>query len=111
MNLEFDESMSGKCKYPNEVCGNMTVFHRIAYCDSIPCSLRDELPPINNEQKFKSLSTEILAMVLNQLTYEWFCNNWSMFNVDRECDHNCKECIKQWLKQEASEEEWIANLE
>jgi len=102
--------MSGKCKYPNQVCGNMTALHGITYCDSIPCSLRDEMPLMSNEDKFKSLDAEVLATVLDQIAYEGFCNNWSMFNVDRECDHNCKECIKQWLKQEASEDEWTANL-
>ena len=26
-----------KCKYPNEVCANMTMFHGVAYCDTVPC--------------------------------------------------------------------------
>ena len=33
-----------KCKYPNEVCTNMTVLNGETYCDSVPCSLKDELP-------------------------------------------------------------------
>lgn len=65
---------------------------------------------MNNEEKLKTMSADMIARMLNMIAYEGFCNNWSMFNVDRECDHNCKECIKQWLKQKASEEEWTANL-
>jgi len=111
MTMEKIHKMSGRCKYPDKACGNMTMLHGVTYCDNIPCSLHDEIPPITNEQKFKSLSTEFLVSVLNHLAYEGFCNNWNILNIDRDCDHNCKECIKQWLKQEASEEEWTANLE
>ena len=38
-----------KCKYPESVCVNMTKLHGIAYCDSVPCSLRGELPPMTND--------------------------------------------------------------
>ena len=31
-----------KCKYPNEVCANMTMFHGVAYCDTVPCQLSGE---------------------------------------------------------------------
>lgn len=37
-----------KCKYPESVCVNMTMLHGIAYCDSVPCSLRGESPPMTN---------------------------------------------------------------
>ena len=33
-----------KCKYPNEVCVNMMVYHGVVYCGSVPCSLKDEFP-------------------------------------------------------------------
>lgn len=63
---------------------------------------------MNNEEKFKSLSSDVLAEVLNKLAYEGFCNNWNMLHT--ECNNDCKKCIKDWLKQEMSEEEWDLNL-
>lgn len=32
-----------KCKYPNEICRNITIYHGVAYCGSVPCSLKDEM--------------------------------------------------------------------
>ena len=31
------------CRYPNEVCANMILICGKVYCDSIPCSIRDEV--------------------------------------------------------------------
>ena len=33
-----------KCLYPNEICANMTILNGSTYCDSTPCSLKNELP-------------------------------------------------------------------
>lgn len=56
-----------KCKYPNEVCANMTVLNSVAYCDSTPCSLKDELPKQTNADRIRSMSDEELAEYLSSL--------------------------------------------
>ena len=30
------------CPHPDEVCANMTLYKGKAYCDSVPCSLKDD---------------------------------------------------------------------
>lgn len=50
-----------KCKYPNEVCANMTVLNGNTYCDSVPCSLKDELPKQTNADRIRAMSDEELA--------------------------------------------------
>lgn len=50
-----------KCKYPNEVCANMTVLNGVTYCGSVPCSLKDELPQQTNADRIRSMSDEELA--------------------------------------------------
>jgi hypothetical protein len=50
-----------KCKYPNEVCANMTILNGSAYCDSIPCSLKNELPKQTNADRIRSMNDEELA--------------------------------------------------
>lgn len=53
-----------KCKYPNEVCGNMTIYHGVAYCGSVPCSLKDELPKQTNGDRIRNLTNKDLAEFL-----------------------------------------------
>lgn len=53
-----------KCKYPNEVCANMTVLNGNTYCDSVPCSLKDELPKQTNADRIRAMSDEELAEFL-----------------------------------------------
>ena len=50
-----------KCKYPNEICKNMTVFKGEAYCDSVPCSLKDEIPKETNADIIRSMTNEELV--------------------------------------------------
>lgn len=50
-----------RCKYPDSVCANMTLLHGMAYCDSVPCSLRDELPKPTNADRIRAMSDEELA--------------------------------------------------
>lgn len=50
-----------KCKYPNEVCANMTIYHGVSYCGSVPCSLKDEFPKKTNYEKIKGMGVEELA--------------------------------------------------
>lgn len=53
-----------KCKYPHEVCANMTLYHGVTYCDSVPCSLRDELPEPTNADHIRSMSNDELLEFL-----------------------------------------------
>lgn len=55
-----------KCKYPNEICPNMTVYHGVAYCDSVPCSLKDELPKRTNADRIREMTNEELAELLER---------------------------------------------
>lgn len=56
-----------KCKYPNEVCANMTVLNGKSYCDSVPCVLKEELPKPSNADKIRAMSDEQLAEWLSSL--------------------------------------------
>lgn len=53
------------CNYPDKICEYMTVLHRIAYCESIPCYLKDksmeQLDVVCKEQKNKSSLIELLG--------------------------------------------------
>lgn len=78
-----------KCKYPNEVCGNMTVYHGVAYCDSVPCSLKDELPKRTNADMLRGANNRDLAKLL----CEKFCHevgeNLIKEWLESECDAEC----------------------
>ena len=60
--------MSGKCKYPDSACGNMTLFHGVAYCDSTPCILQGDAPPKTNADRIRAMSDDELAEFL---AYTW----------------------------------------
>lgn len=98
-----------KCKYPNEICANMTVYHGVAYCDSVPCSLKDELPKRTNYEKIKGMSVEELAEFLVKvntayaepcMTGETDCK-WEDYPTH---DKGCKNCFKEWLESECDAE-------
>lgn len=86
-----------KCKYPNEVCANMTVLNEVAYCDSVPCSLKDELPKQTNADRIRSMTDEELADFLDNL-----CLVKADFHCE-ECNNplNCDVCYLDWLQSEA----------
>lgn len=73
-----------RCKYPNEVCANMIVYHGAAYCDSVPCSLKDELPKRTNADILRNMSNKNLA----KLICEKFCHGVG------------EDLIKKWLESE-----------
>lgn len=92
-----------KCKYPNEVCANMTVLNGNTYCDSIPCSLKDELPKQTNADRIRSMSDEELAEFIDsgcpdcarlcpdfKAGCSWTCQH-----------HQGKDFILKWLQSEA----------
>lgn len=98
-----------KCKYPNEVCANMTVYHGVAYCDSVPCSLKDELPKRTNYEKIKGLSVEELAeflvkiidpSIVRCMIGEGICKREDYPTHDK----GCKDCFKEWLESECDVE-------
>lgn len=98
-----------KCKYPNEVCANMTVYHGMAYCGSVPCSLKDELPKRTNYEKIKGMSVDELAEFLLKvncaysepcMTGETDCK-WEDYQTH---DKGCKDCFKEWLESERNVE-------
>lgn len=78
-----------KCRYPNEVCGNMTVLNRETYCDSVPCSLRDETPKQTNSDRIRSMSDEELAEFLADSEKFSPCKNCDFHFVDAMND-DCK---------------------
>lgn len=98
-----------KCKYPNEVCANMTVYHGVAYCDSVPCSLKDEPPKRTNYEKIKGMRAEELAKFLVKvntayaepcMTGETDCK-WEDYPTN---DKGCKDCFEEWLESECDAE-------
>lgn len=94
-----------KCKYPNEVCANMTMFHGVAYCDTVPCQLRDELPKQTNADYIRSMSYEELANLINDpSTYGFNCGMCPLNPPYGECiEGNCYKQILEWLKKERDE--------
>ena len=91
-----------ECKYPNEVCANMTVLNGVTYCDSVPCSLKDELPKQTNADRIRSMTDEELADFLEEvengdldypITFCELCEkDGNTLNLD------CKGCLKHWLQ-------------
>lgn len=37
-----------KCKYPEEICGLATVVKGVSYCNSVPCSLKDDIKTVGS---------------------------------------------------------------
>lgn len=80
-----------KCKYPNEVCANMTVLNGNTYCDSVPCSLKDELPKQTNADRIRAMSDEELAEWLTKITDD------AQSDARTKCNYQWAE----WLQSEA----------
>ncbi len=84
----------------------MTVYHGVAYCDSIPCSFKDELPKRTNYDKIKEMGVEELAEFLlgvNDACYlpcKWKDERCKHFGTDK----GCKDCFKEWLERECDTE-------
>lgn len=91
-----------KCKYPESVCGNMTMLHGIAYCDSVPCSLRGELPLMTNADRIRAMSDKELAEFIPNWSYTKACK------CDEEtfvgCNNECEKCVIEWLQQPIEED-------
>ncbi len=92
-----------KCKYPNEVCANMTVLNGNTYCDSVPCSLKDELPKQTNADRIRSMNDEELAEFL-PIVSDMMCQVTSKC-IKYVCNHGectkTTDCALKWLQSEA----------
>lgn len=96
----------GKCKYPNEVCANMTVLNGVTYCDSVPCSLKYEIPKQTNADRIRSMTDEELAeFIFSQVKAK--CSNHDCVGADfcyyhadmnGTCGSGCEQAIEKWLK-------------
>ena len=87
-----------KCKYPNEVCANMTVLHGVAYCDSVPCSMKDELPKQTYAERVRSMTDEELAFFLIKVYNMIQIHMITTSCMDR--DKICHSCLLKWLQSE-----------
>ena len=94
-----------KCKYPNEVCANMTVLHGETYCDSVPCSLKDEVKKHTNADRIRNMSDEELAEFLtgDALNIINCCDCDEPESEYGSCIGDCKNPWLKWLKAEAKE--------
>lgn len=93
-----------KCKYPNEVCKNMTMLNSVPYCDSVPCSLKDELPKQTNADKIRAMSDEELAEFLSDNTNCDCCNIQCPDKLNCPSMSSCYCRHKEWLKKEVEDE-------
>ena len=89
-----------KCKYPEEVCANMTVLNGTTYCDSTPCSLKDELPVFTNGDWIRSLDDKELADFICNISkcHPHYCPAYQM------CMRTEHGSIDKWIKTEFKEE-------
>lgn len=93
-----------KCKYPNEVCANMTVLNGETYCGSVPCSLKDELPKQTNADRIRNMTDEELAEFLLNFWSKTVCDYCTKFIEDRPCNHECEKGFFEWLQAEVKED-------
>lgn len=86
----------------------MTILNGKVYCDSVPCSLRDELPKQTNADRIRSMSDEELAKFIKHISHNCLMN--ALFSVnDEDCKHyeDCESCreahktVKEWIQSEA----------
>ena len=82
-----------KCKYPNEICKNITIYHGVAYCSSVPCSLKDELPKQTNADRIRNLTDKELAEFLGYRIDKM--NNYMIIEGRRFYDESD---IQEWLE-------------
>lgn len=87
-----------KCKYPNEICANMTMLHGIAYCDSVPCILKEEIPKQTNADWIRGMGNSELAEFLYKINL--CCSGSCMIGKRCTNDEDCKDCFEEWLKKE-----------
>lgn len=78
-----------KCKYPDEICGLATVVKGVSYCNSVPCSLKDDVKIV----KCKNCKNNTLLFaedVKGEKVPFYFChkvNDSLDIKEKRECEH------------------------
>ena len=99
-----------KCKYPESVCGNMTVLNGVAYCDSVPCILKEELPPMTNADRIRAMSDAELAEALQVRSIDSICDIVctgscrAYGTLYKSSEEVCKDIILRWLQQPVGED-------
>lgn len=96
-----------KCKYPNEVCANKTVLKGVMYCDSVPCSLKNELPKQTNADRIRNMTNEELTELL--VWGATFHPKIEAPDCSEECKDYCPGCITKCSKekQERAVRKWL----
>lgn len=85
-------------------CENYTNCVEYGFIDEVSeCANFSQVKPKTNFDRIKAMSVEEMAELFNDWLYEGACNHG--LDIERECDHNCIECIKQYLKSEVQEDE------
>lgn len=97
-----------KCKYPNEVCANMTVLNGDTYCDSVPCSLKDDLPKQTNADRIRNMSDEELAEWIHNISHDNEAEepNVCIYDLDQEKEivlYDSYGDLLEWLQAEVKE--------
>lgn len=88
-----------KCKYPNEVCGNMKICHGVTYCDSVPCSLKDEFLKQTNADRIRSMTNdELLEFIM--CIHEELVNESFYYKIIYGRRFEYTDDIKKWLESE-----------
>lgn len=82
-----------KCKYPNEICRNIIIYHGVAYCGSVPCSLNNEMPKQTNGDRIRNLTNKELAEFLGCHIDKM--NNYTVIEGKRFYD---EQDIQEWLE-------------
>ena len=100
------ETMSGICKYSENVCPHMTVLKGKSYCDATPCQLTGELPKQTFEDKIRSMNNYELAMFLSEFSACNVCEHYieGLNKCDTDMNFLCVKAyaegiIGRWLKQ------------
>lgn len=55
---------------------------------------------MNLYERIKQMSLDEMARFFSDLTLSGACDSFG-FRPKRECDSNCKKCVKEWLEREA----------
>ena len=95
-----------ECKYPNEVCANMTMLGGVAYCDGIPCELKNELPKQTNADRIRTMRDEELAeFIVNDCLElsDMICGSCTQETTENCGSGCCVEHIVSWLQKEVKE--------
>lgn len=80
----------------------MTFSNGTVWCGSVPCSLKDELPPRTNADRIRTMSNRELADYLFGVSnHEKPCTVCEAYcDKCQESDEYCKSKFREWLERE-----------